>query len=193
MPSLRWGTAGTSGVVGTQAPYPLRHHQEGQGTKYRDVIHVQHLGGKPPKTPLGFDDELYGQVDSHTEQLYVCIVFQHLRPCSNATSYWSSMQHVKIILWFHAFPRCPSLHSPARGRESTGGGDSRPRETEKQGVWLQKNGHSQANHNPSMPLPLALPNPAFFPNLVVTWERSGWLLASAIFQKHTVFLSTVRL
>lgn len=104
--------------MGTQAPYPLRHHQEGQGTKYRDVIHVQYLGGKPLKTPLGFDDALYGQVrevrallnvvvrlfelsevDSRTEQLYVCIGFQDLWPRSKATSYLSPiMQHVKVIL-----------------------------------------------------------------------------------------------
>lgn len=46
VPSLRWGTAGTVGVVGTQAPYPLRHHQEGQGTKYRGVRYMSSIKGE---------------------------------------------------------------------------------------------------------------------------------------------------
>lgn len=79
------------------------------------------------------------------------------------------MQRVKVILQYHIFFHTAHLYTVLQGQ-----GKyvvfSGARETEKQCVSF-KNGHSQANHNPSMPLPSAPSNPDFFFSVLAVHER----------------------
>lgn len=68
-------------------------------------------------------------------------------------------------------PPCPALYGPAgAGKVQEVLSTKSNRKTA--GVSF-KNGHSQASHNPSMPLPSAPPNPAFFPDLAAHERRVG--------------------
>lgn len=92
------------------------------------------------------------------------------------------------ILWFS---HCSRVQRDVvdRGRDGSGGGVSWPRKTDKQRVWISKMDILRLTtiHPHLCCLPLrTLPLLSHWPGC--SWERSGRLLASAIFQKHTVFL-----